>query len=642
MRPGILSLLLFIACAVSIVLLGGPAFAQDVVVTSNVDANEVELGDTVTYTLEASSSTGEPVSDPRLANTQGFTIIDQRAGPTHMVSIINGRVTEKRGLNASWTLRAERLGTFLIGPASVAVGNARRNAPAQRVNVVAPGQGRPKPRRGPKPFDPFGGSPFDPFGGLFPSIPGIDDDRTDPFFQAVPETDPKLALDSPRGPIAFLHATVDKTRAVVGEQVTLTVYLYEDPRARQGRPYDVHEATATHFLKRSLLKDETRAIHVGHALVGGRPWAVKLVRKNALFPLKTGRLTIEPMSLSLSNAPNGKRESETLHVDVTEPPLANRPAGYQMGDTGDFSLSSEVTPRDVDQHGAVGVTVELRGTGNIPSSLPTPEVAGVEWLEPQTRDDLGPVSNDRFGGTRTFSYVVRLHKDGAIDLGEIRLPYYDPRTRSYHVARTSLGIVQVAPSQGRDAAPEVVEEILPGLPAPRAALEGRRAQTYLTERPLYWGAVFGAPLACAVGIALFGAVARLHERRANKAPSPERIAKERRAEAEAALKDADGKAAVAAIARFLEAEIIARTGVNVRGTSGQGAVAELTDAGAPAEAAKEAVDVLAACEDARFAPDASGGVSMDDARALFARAKAAAAALDETDRSSVPPPKGSG
>jgi hypothetical protein len=638
----LLSLLLSIACAVSILLLGAPAFAQDVVVTSNVDADEVELGNTVTYTMEASSSTGESVSDPRLANTQGFTIIDQRAGPTHMVSIINGRVTEKRGLNASWTLRADRLGTFSIGPASVTVGNTRRNAPAQRVTVVAPGQGRPKPRRGQKPFDPFGGSPFDPFNGLVQGMLGIGDDSTDPFILAVPETDPKLALDSPRDPIVFLHATVDKTRAVVGEQVTLTIYLYEDPRARQGHPYDVHEATATDFLKRSLLKDETRAIHVGHALVGGRPWAVKLVRKNALFPLKTGRLTIEPMSLTLSNVRNGKRESETLHVDVTEPPLANRPAGYQIGDTGDFSLSSEVTPRELDQHGAVGVTVELRGTGNMPSSLPTPEIAGIEWLEPQTRDDLGPVSNDRFGGTRTFSYVVRLHKDGAIDLGEIRLPYYDPTTRSYHVARTSLGIVQVTRSQGRDAGLEAAEEILPGLPRPRTALEGRRAETYLTERPLYWGAVFGAPLACAAAIALSGAVARVRERRANKAPSPERIAKERRAEAEAALKGSDGKAAVAAIARFLEAEIIARTGVNVRGTSGQAAVAELTDAGAPAEAAKEAVDVLAACEDARFAPDARGGVSIDDGRVLFARAKAAAEALDGTDRTSVPPSKGSG
>ena len=473
-----------------------PARAQGIDVTGSVDANEIELGDTVTYVLQATSTTSDAPSDPRLAPPAAFTVVDSGASPTHMVSIVNGHRTDKHGLTATWRLSAGRLGTFTIGPGSVAFGGSRRNGPAARVTVVPPGQGKPRPRQPTRqPFDPFGGgSPFDPFKGLFP---GIDDDSTaqDPFGGV--SADPKLALDAPRAPIAFLHATIDKTRAVVGEQVTLNVYLYEDIRARQGRPSDVHEATATDFVKRSLVQDETRAVHVGNAMVGGRPWAVKLVRKNALFPIKTGRLTIAPMSLTLPQARVGLRESETLFVDVSEPPVANRPAGYQIGDTGDFSLSASTTPRNIDQHGAVGVTVELRGNGNMPAKLPTPEIAGVEWLEPQTRDNLGPVSNDRFGGTRTFSYVVLIHKEGAVDLGEIRLPYFDPQTRKYEIARTSLGIVQVAKVDKQDAGPEVAETLLPDLPQPRAALEGKRIETFLTERPVYWGALFGSPLACA-------------------------------------------------------------------------------------------------------------------------------------------------
>src|SRR5262249_38869718 len=132
----------------------------------------------------------------------------------------------------------------------------------------------------------FGGGGFDPFKNLFPQV---DDEPqpADPFGALNP--DPKLALEHERAPIAFLHATVDKTHAVVGEQVMLTVYLYEDMRARQGRPSDVHEPTATDFVKRSLLQDETRAVHVGNAIIGGKPWSVQLVRKNALFPIKAGR-----------------------------------------------------------------------------------------------------------------------------------------------------------------------------------------------------------------------------------------------------------------------------------------------------------------------------------------------------------------
>jgi hypothetical protein len=646
LRFGLLAVRLFAATAPRlpwllappVVLFGSisPALAQQIDVSGNVDANEIELGDSVTYTLQATSSTSEAPSDPRLAPPPGFTLVDQGVSPTHMVSIINGRASEKHGLTASWVLRSDRLGTFTIGPGSIAFGGGRKSGPTQRVTVVAPGQGHAKPRRPrPQPFDPFGGgSPLDPFKGIFP---GIDDDTGDPL-DAI-STDPKLGMDSPRAPIAFLHATIDKTRAVVGEQVTLTVYLYEDLHARQGRPSDVHEATATDFVKRSLMQDETRAIHVGNASVGGRPWAVKLVRKNALFPIKTGRLVIAPMSLTLPQARVGLRESETLTVDVTEPPIAGRPAGYQVGDTGDFSLSATLTPRKIDQDGAVGVNVELRGTGNIPSTLPTPEVAGAEWLEPQTRDSLGPATNERWGGTRTFSFVVRVHKAGAIDLGEIRLPYYDPQTRAYAVARAALGIVQVTPGAGRDAGAEVAEPLLPNLPKPRATLEGRQEETHITERPLYWSALFGSPLACVAAIALAGVVRRVREGRANAAPSPERVARERRAEAEAAMNGSDGKAAAAAAARALEAELLASTGVNVRGTSGEGALRELTDAGVSPAAAKAALDVLSASEDARFSPS---GVAIEDARALWKRTKEAIDAMADSSASSdsVPPSKG--
>ncbi|MBX3227590.1 MAG: BatD family protein [Labilithrix sp.] len=602
----------FLAAFAVVFLAGMPrAFAQSLDVTSNVDAAEIGLGDTVVYTLQAMSRTKEQPSDPRIGQHQGFTLVDTGSSPSHMVSIVNGRASEQHGLTTQWRLRADRLGTFTIGPASVAFGNGRVSGQAQRVVVVAPGQGHARPRR---PRDPFGGgSPFDPFRGIF----GAPDDD-DPF-NAI-QTDPKLSLPAERAPVAFLHATIDKQRVVVGEQVTLTVYLYEDLHQRQGRPSDVHEATANDFVKRSLMQDESRAVLVGNASIGGKVWSVKLVRKSALFPLKTGRLEIAPMSLSLPQVRVGLRESERLYVDVIEPPVEGRPAGFQLGDTGDFSLSAQVTPRSLEQHGAVGVTVELRGTGNIPATIPMPEIAGVEWLEPSTRDALGPASNDLYGGTRTFAYVARVHKEGAVDLGEIRLPYFDPRTRGYSVARAALGILSVAKSDGRDGGADVNEPVLANMPAPRAELEGRRAESFITERPVYWGALFGSPFACAIAIVLGDAVRRARERRASATPSPEKIAKDRHAEATSALKGDDGAKAAAAIARAVEADVLAKHGVNLRGTSGDAALSELTDAGMDETKAKEVLAVVAACEDARFSPS---GVEIEPMRALWKRALAA-------------------
>lgn len=613
MKRAVLALLI----ALVIVFGAHDAYAQALEIHASVDSNEVELGDSVIYTVEATSKTSEAPSDPKIGSNAGFTVVESGASPTHMVQIINGRASESHGLTAQWRLRADRLGSFTIGPGTVAYQGQRYTAQALKVNVVSPGQGRPKARNR-DPFGGRGGNPFDPFRGLFP--PDDDQQQDDPFGGIA--LDPKYAMPTPRAPVAFLHSTIDKQHAVVGEQVTLSVYLYEDLHERQGRPSDVHEATATEFVKRSLLTDESRAILVGNASVGGKPWSVKLVRKSALFPIKAGRLAIDPMSLTLPQARVGLRESESLLVDVVEPPVNGRPAGYQLGDTGDFSLSATVTPRSIDQHGAVGVNLELRGTGNIPSTLAMPEIQGVEWLEPQTRDQLGPVTQEIYGGTRTFNYVARIQKDGQVDLGEVRLPYFDPKTHAYQIARASLGIISVAKADGRDAGADVTEPMLANLPAPRSSLEGNAAQSFITEKPVYWGALFGSPLVCVLALVFGDAVRRAREKRANASPSHEKLAKDRRAEAEAAVKGTDGKAAAAAIARAVEAEVLALHEVNLRGTSATNAERELVEAGVPEATAKELLAIVAECESARFSPS---DVDIAPMRDLWKRAEKALA-----------------
>jgi hypothetical protein len=602
------------------------AHAQRIEMNATVDVDTVEVGETLTYIEQVMSHNGPTPSDPKPGAITGFSLVGVSSAPVHMRMSVNGALDEVSGLVTSWTLRADRVGSFVLGPATITLGSSRRSAGAVRVRVVERGKGgvaRPRTR---PPVDPFGGaSALDPFKGLF----DFGDDDRRPEATPVQSADPKLAMEQARAPVAFLHATLDKPNAVVGEQVTIAVYLYEDPYARQGRPGDVHEATANDFVKRSLMEDESRAVGAGTALVGGKLWNVKLIRKNALFPLKTGHLAIEPMSLTLPQARVGLRASETLYVDVAEPPIAGRPAGYAVGDVGDMALQATVTPRAIARDGAIGVVVELRGTGNLPSQLSVPATPGVEWLEPTLRDKLGLVAADRFGGTRTFSYVVRVHKEGAVDLGEVRLPYYDADKRTFAVARATIGIVNVAAGgPARDAGVDAPEVVLAGMPKERRVLEGVRAQTFVAERPLYWAALFGSPLACALVLGAHGLLGRWREKRADASPSVESVAKTRRAEADEACRGGDdggGKAAMGAIARAIESGVLARTGVNLRGAAGDAGKTELVDAGVHAAQAKDVVALLRRCEDARFSPD---GVEVATARETWASAKTALDALD--------------
>ncbi len=102
--------------------------------------------------------------------------------------------------------------------------------------------------------------------------------------------DPHFALDSARASLAFLHAAIDKPSAVVGEQVTYTVFIYIDTQIGHDLDLaDPHEAPANDFVKRSLQADDSKLTPAGYAQIGGKLYAVQLLRKLALFALKTGR-----------------------------------------------------------------------------------------------------------------------------------------------------------------------------------------------------------------------------------------------------------------------------------------------------------------------------------------------------------------
>src|SRR5437588_8963097 len=115
------------------------------------------------------------------------------------------------------------------------------------------------------------------------------------------------------------------------------------------------------------MKDNATIERTAYAKVGGRTYAVALLRKYALFPLRAGELEITPMRLRIGRS--GDRLTETLSVRVTEPPMDHRPPGYVVGDVGRFTVTTDVTPREVERGAAISVNVDVSGVGNVPSSL---------------------------------------------------------------------------------------------------------------------------------------------------------------------------------------------------------------------------------------------------------------------------------
>ena len=617
----------------SLLLFSGFASAQSAPqLQLRQSASTVGVGDVVDVELSATSADTMP-TDAQMGAAQGFVVRGQTPSPSQTHININGTRMDRYTLTMTWALEAQRVGNFRIGPASVVVSGVRYTVQPITVSVVPAGQA-PRPRAPPPTFppgmqSPFRFSPFDPWKGL---LQGFDNDDQGPSTSPAVPVDPKLSLESPRGPFFFLHATVDKTSAVVGEQITYSVYQYVDVAERYEVDEEgVHDSTAPEFVKHPLVREDQEAPRVGFASAGGRTWEVRLLRRWALFPLHTGDLTIGPMRLNVvrpQSAAGPARTAETLVVHVTEPPLAGRPPGYTLGDVGRFSLTTQVSPREIDEGGAIGVHVELSGTGNVPSAIATPAREGVEWLTPEVHGELGPTGHDAFGGKRIIDYVVRMRRAGTVDLGDLTLPYWDPDQRRYGVARASLGAVRVARSpSAASASADPARETLPGLPAARDKLEGARGpRAHADDSPVFWIAGIGVwPLALGAMVAGRAAGRRVLSAWQSRRASPAAELKERLAAATTACGSGDARTADAAIARALEAAALAHAGVNVRGAAGGEVVDRLERAGVARDAASSVANLLRECEVARFAPEAA---DIGSARDRWIRARGAIRGLE--------------
>jgi hypothetical protein len=565
--------------------------------------------------MTVSSSSAAP-DTPRIGATPGFSVRGQNESPTQTHMIVNGVRSDRYSLTVDWALEAQRTGTFSVGPPSITVGNQRFQTQTVKIHVVPAGQAPRRAPRRPQVQDPFGQfSPFDPWKAL---MPGMDPfEPTEPPAAMAPPVDPKLAVEPPRGAVYFLHATVDKANAVVGEQVNFSVYEYLDVEATDvAISEDARDAQVPDFVKHPLIRDDQDAQLVGYASGGGRTWVVKLVRRWALFPLRSGDLTIGPMVETLvrpRSVAGQPRATEEFHVHVSEPPLAGRPPGYALGDVGRFALSAQVQPREIEQGGAIGVHVDLSGTGNLPNTLDTGAREGVEWLAPEVHDEVGPAAHDAYGGKRSFDYVVRLNKAGDVDLGSLNLPYWDPEAKKYAVARAPLGVVKVKPSAAAAAA-DTVQPPLQGLPEPRSALLGRReGGTHADDAIAFWlGGVAGPPLLFVAAVVGRRTGRRIGAAWRGRRASPAADLRERMALAQAACGGKDARRADAAIARALEAATVVHAGVSVRAAVGTEVIDRLERAGVAHDAALTVADLLRECEAARFSPDAVDVVAARD------------------------------
>lgn len=590
---------------------------------ASISSDTVAVGEAFVVELSAMSEERTSFSDPLLRLPNGLSASGPSMGSKTLVQMGATGTMFRRGVSVKWRLTASAPGRYTIAPPSLRVdGRTVAADAALRVTVVDASQ-RPPQRA--NPLDPFGmGSPFDdPFDGLFkdaqPKRQGdLIVDEPVPDLDALGEGGKRLALRKGDDPYLFLRVVADKSRVVVGEQVTLRFFEYY--RVTNER-FDERQPPLTDFLRVPLDDEPGQTPRVATG-VGGRLWFVQELDRVAVFPLRAGSLSTGKLRASfrvpfLKNQ-TVTRESNDLAIEVREPPGERRPVGYRVGDVGRFELTATVTPRQTVAGETVAVSVKVEGRGVMPNQLKLPERTGVEWLSPE-KQDTSDVQSGRIGGSRTFGYAVRVTEVGEVDLGLVELPFFDPDKREYRVARAVLGSIAVKPKAGgakAEKAGAAEEDPFAAMPKARLRL-GAYHRSAAHAPPLGWSLGLLAAPTLALLAARLGARAlrAFATRRLARRSDPETLA--RRSLEELAVA-ADASAAAGLADRAVHHAIEAGTRLRSRGILLDGLAAELARRGLPPTLAAEAQAVLALAERLRFDP-APGATERDE---LVRRARA--------------------
>jgi len=419
------------ALAVLALLAASPAWAE-IEFYQSVDRTEVGTEDTFRLTVVVADA--PPSAQVQLPAPKDFEILSSSRSSQRSIQLSGGGPAVIQDVTKHiLTLRALRAGKLTIPPAVLTTASrTHRTEPVEmtvREGRVGPAPGA-QANRPPLP-DPFRNMPMpDPFEEF--------EDRP-----VIPRGDSDL----------FLRASLDRSDVYVGEQVTLSLYIYSRvdlssvdavtmPKLEGFWSEDVESPTQ--------LSGEQR-------IINGIPYRAYLLRRRALFPVKSGTLTITAAEADITTGflfagHRVHRVSNALKVKV-KPLPPGAPPGMANANVGDWHLSVDASPTSVELGQPVTVKVILEGSGNVknvtPPKLTVP--AGFKVYDPTTTDRLSPAKN-RIQGRRIQEYLVMPQRTGTFTLPALEFPYFDPRRNQYEVARTDPITITVEAGAGGAAA----------------------------------------------------------------------------------------------------------------------------------------------------------------------------------------------
>ena len=401
-------------------------FGQNLSVS--VSPNPVTEGDKfrVEFSLNSSGNNFTPPS------FSGFEVL-QGPSVSNSTQIINGNFSQ----SISWTyiLQANKKGSFFIAPASVSSNGKTIKSDRVKVDVLEPSEAEKQQRQQEKNSE-----------------------------QNLQDQAMKLIRDN-----LFVNVKINKSNAIVGEQVIATYTLYYHPELNIVQLNYDKKPIFNGFWAQEIDLGKSNKWEVEN--INGVPFRKIDVLKVILYPQQSGNLTLEPMafnSVVRLQVSGGRRsnsifdnffsrnsyrdfeykvKSKTLSVNVKELPEP-RPLDFS-GAVGDLKFESWLDKNKTLTGEPITLKVKVSGNGNL-KLLNAPELkfpTGFEVYDPKVVDNSS-VSLAGTSGNIQFEYLIIPRNPGEFKLGPVELSYFDLTSKQYKKFKSEEYLVTVGKGNG--------------------------------------------------------------------------------------------------------------------------------------------------------------------------------------------------
>ncbi|MGF1559174.1 MAG: BatD family protein [Flavobacteriaceae bacterium] len=374
-------------------------------VSFDVNLSKEKLGINERLRVEfAMNQDGDNFTPPEF---NGFRVL---MGPMQSISSswING--VRSYSKSYSYTLQPTARGKFTIGQASIVINGKTYKSLAKEVEVTA----------------------------------------------AVDKPSDQMTVDDVADESLHLVAEVSKTDPYLNEAVSVVYKLYVAPSISVSNYRPLDNPKYNNFWSQDI---PVTARNATNGTYKGKAYRYVILKRVVLYPQKSGKLEIEPLSLEVTvDVPTNQRDffggriysqaNKTVSagnrtIDVKPLPAEGKPANFS-GAVGQFDFSVTTSKTSLNASESLQAKVEISGKGNLKLfQLPEPNLpSALEVYEPEF-DEKVTTSIAGSQGKVSNNYTIVPEFKGKYPIPPISFSFFDPSTSKYTTLSSDEIVINV-------------------------------------------------------------------------------------------------------------------------------------------------------------------------------------------------------